>query len=213
MKETLSVRIRDEKKLGTRNTRRLRATGQIPAVLYGHNQAGLNLQIAGEQVTAALRHGTRLVDLSGDVTETALIRQVQWDPFGVDILHLDLFRVSADESVEVTLPIELRGTAAGLREGGVVEFIRHEATIRCPVVALPEKLELNITNLHLGKHLTFADIPLPNGAEMLSDAAQQVVHCVTPKDEKEEVAGAGESAEPEVIGRKKGEEGEEEGEE
>jgi len=210
MKETLSVRVREL--LGTRNTRRLRATGQIPAVLYGHNQVTMSLSIPKEQVAIVLRRGGRLVDLAGDVSETALIRQVQWDPFGVDVLHLDLFRVSAEESVEVTLPIELRGTAPGTKEGGVVEHVRHEANIRCPVLVLPDKLELSIANLHLNKHLTFADIPLPAGAEMLSDPEQQVVHCVEPVDELEEGV-AGESAEPEVIGRKKDEEGEGEAEE
>jgi len=211
MKETLSVRVREQ--LGTRNTRRLRATGQIPAVLYGHNQDGVNLSIPSDQVASVLRHGGRLVDLAGDVAETALIRQVQWDPFGVDILHLDLFRVSAEESVDVVLPIELRGTAPGVKEGGVVEHVRHEAHIRCPVLALPDKLELNISNLQLNKHLTFADIPLPAGAEMLSDAEQQVVHCILPKSELEEAAGAAEPGEPEIIGRKKEDESEGEAEE
>lgn len=205
MKETLSVRVREQ--LGTRNTRRLRATGQIPVVLYGHGQATVSLSVSADQVSSVLRHGGRLVDLAGDVTDTALIREVQWDPFGVDVLHLDLFRVSAEESVEVTLPVELKGTAAGSREGGLVEHIRHEVEIRCPVLALPDKLVLNISNLHLGKHLTFADIPLPEGATLLSDPEEMVVHCVTPKTD-EEAAGGGESAEPEIIGRKKAEEGE-----
>lgn len=211
MRESLSVRVREQ--LGTRNTRRLRAAGNVPAVLYGHKQACVNLTTTGEQVTNVLRRGARLVDLSGDVTETALIRQVQWDPFGVDVLHLDLIRVSAEESVEVTLPIVLKGSAAGVREGGVVEHIHHEAHIRCPVLALPDKLELNITNLGLNKHLTYADIPLPAGAVMLSHLEEQVVHCVVPKAEAEEGAAPAESAEPEVIGRKKEEEGEGEAEE
>lgn len=211
MRDTLQVRVREQ--LGKRNTRRLRATGQIPAVLYGHGQASVSLTTGADQVAGVLRHGGRIVDLAGDVTETALIREVQWDPFGVDVLHIDLFRVSAEESVEVTLPIELRGAAAGSKEGGLVEHIRHEATIRCPVLVLPERLVLNITNLGLNKHLTFADVPLPEGAVMLSDLEEQVVHCVVPKDEVEGTGTPGEAAEPEVIGRKKDEEGEGESEE
>jgi large subunit ribosomal protein L25 len=181
--------------------------------LYGHEQANLHLTVAGDQVAHVLRRGGRLVDLTGDASDTALIRQVQWDPFGVDVLHLDLLRVSAEQSVEVTLPVVLRGTAAGVKEGGVVEHIRHEAHIRCPVLALPDKLELNISSLQLDKHLTFADIPLPAGAEMLSDPEEQVVHSVLPLAVEEEAAAPAEPGEPEVIGRKKEEEGEEEAEE
>ena len=158
------------------------------------------------QVAHAVRHGARLVDLSGDVTETALIRQVQWDAFGIEVLHLDLSRVSADETVEVTLPIELRGAAPGTREGGMVEHVKHEARILCPVVSLPERLELSINNLHLNQSLTLANLVLPNGASIVGESDEIVVHCVPPKAGAEEETAGGDGTEPEVIGRKKGDE-------
>ena len=208
MKDTLSVQIRSG--LGTRNARRVRESGLIPAVLYGHGEANLSLSIPKDQVSKLLRHGGRLVDLTGEVKDTALVRQVQWDSFGIDVLHLDLNRVSADESVEIVLPIELRGTAVGIKAGGVVEHIKHEAKILCPVVSLPEKLELNINSLQLDQSLTLADLPLPAGATLLSDPDDIVVHCITPKADLEEGAVAPvEPGEPEVIGKKKDEEGEE----
>src|SRR5512137_1003140 len=131
MKESLQVKVREQ--LGTRQTRRLRQGGLVPAILYGHGEKNVSLSIPELQVKHAVRHGARLVDLSGDVTETALIRQVQWDAFGLQVLHLDLSRVSADETVEITLPIELKGTAPGVREGGLVEHVKHETRILCPV--------------------------------------------------------------------------------
>ena len=155
----------------------------------------------------AVRHGSRLVDLTGAVTETVLVRQVQWDAFGIDILHLDFGRVSADESVDIVLPVHLRGTAIGLKEGGVVEHIKHELRIRCPALRIPEKLELSVGDLHLDGELTAGQVPLPEGAALLTDADEIVVHCVRPMEEEE--AGATEPGEPEVIGRKKEEEGEE----
>ena len=118
MRESLQVTVR--KQLGSRQTRKLRASGQIPAILYGHKEANVSLQVPTDQVFAVVRHGGRLVDLKGDVTETALIRQVQWDAYGVEVLHLDLSRVSPDETVEVLLPIQLKGSAPGSREGGVI---------------------------------------------------------------------------------------------
>ncbi|MFO0904188.1 MAG: 50S ribosomal protein L25 [Pirellulales bacterium] len=203
MKESLQVKVREQ--LGTRQTRRLRQDGLVPAILYGHGEKNVSLSVPAVQVKHAVRHGARLVDLSGDVTETALIREVQWDAFGIDVLHLDLARVSADETVEVTLPIELRGAAPGSREGGVVEHVKHEARILCPVVSLPERLELSINNLHLEQSLTLADLTLPAGASIVGDADEIVVHCVKPKTAEEEAAAGG-GAEPEVIGRKKADE-------
>lgn len=185
--------------------RRMRDQGVVPAVLYGHKQSNVNLEITSDQVRAAVRHGARLVDLAGDVQETALIRQVQWDAFGVEVLHLDLTRVSSDEAVELVLPIHLKGTAAGTREGGVVEHIKHEVKILCPVVSIPEHLTLNVNNLHVGQSLTLAELPLPAGAKLLTDAGEIVVMCVTPV-EVDETAATAEPGEPEVIGRKKDEE-------
>ena len=96
----------------------------------------------------------------------------------------------------------------------MVEHIKHEVKILCPVVSLPEKLELNINSLKLNQSLTLADLPLPAGAKLLTDPEDIIVHCVTPKAELEEGAVAPvEPGEPEVIGRKKEEEGDEAAEE
>lgn len=205
MRETLKVALRKE--LGSQRSRRLRQTGHIPAILYGHGEANVSLTVPNEQVIAAVRHGSRLVDLTGDVTETVLVRNVQWDAFGTHVLHLDFTRVSADESVDLVLPLELRGSAPGSREGGLVEHVKHELRIRCPVLRIPDKLEINVSSLHLDGELTAGQVVLPDGASLLTDADEIVVHCVRPKTE-DETAATAEPGEPEVIGRKKEEEGE-----
>lgn len=205
MRETLKVALRKE--LGSQRSRRLRQTGHIPAILYGHGEANVSLTVPNEQVIAAVRHGSRLVDLTGDVTETVLVRNVQWDAFGTHVLHLDFTRVSADESVDLVLPLELRGSAPGSREGGLVEHVKHELRIRCPVLRIPDKLEINVSSLHLDGELTAGQVVLPDGASLLTDADEIVVHCVRPKTE-DETAATAELGEPEVIGRKKEEEGE-----
>jgi large subunit ribosomal protein L25 len=203
MKESLQVTVREQ--LGSRKSRRLRASGLVPAILYGHGEKNVSLTIPDSQVKHAVHHGARLVDLKGDVTETALIRQVQWDAFGLEVLHLDLSRVSPDETVEVLLPIQLKGSAPGSREGGVIEHVKHEVRILCPVVSLPEHLDMNINSLHLNQELTLGQLTLPTGAKLLADADEIVVHCVKVKAEAElGAAGAG-GAEPEVIVKKKAE--------
>jgi large subunit ribosomal protein L25 len=200
MRDSLTVSVRTE--LGKLPVRRLRNRGNVPAILYGHGEANVNLAVPSEQVALAVRHGSRLVDLNGAVNETVLVRQVQWDAFGVHVLHLDFSRISADESVDIVLPIELRGTAIGTKEGGVVEHIKHELRIRCPALRIPEKLEVNVSGLHLDQSVTSGQVQLPEGALLLTDADEIVVHCIQPKVE-DELAAAAEPGEPEVIGRKK----------
>jgi large subunit ribosomal protein L25 len=163
----------------------------------------VSLSVPFEQVQAAVRHGSRVVELRGDVQETVLISEVQWDSLGMDILHLDLTRVSATESIQVTLPLELRGEAPGTREGGMLEHLTHEIEIECSAAALPDRMEVSINSLHVGDAIKMGDLELPDGVTLLSDPDGVVVHCIaiTPVEE-EEAAAVAEVGEPEVIGRK-----------
>ena len=203
MTEVLDVKIRDQ--VGTRGAKRVRKAGNIPAVLYGHGSENVNLAVPAEQLEAALRHGSQLVELRGDVQDTALIREVQWDTFGMRVLHLDFVRVSAQERVEVTVSLELRGEAPGAKEGGMVEQVAHEIEIECPASAIPDKIGVRVHELTLGGTIKMSDVPLPEDWRLLSDPDEIVVHCVAPAEAPEEAAEAAEAGEPEVIGRTAGE--------
>ena len=163
MAEVLTVESRDQ--IGTTASRRLRNSGRVPAVLYGHGQETTHLSIAERDVKALLRHQSKTVTLSGDVEDTALVKDVQFDPLGIDVLHLDLLRVNLKESVEVTVPIRLHGDAPGLREGGMLLENLHEVQVRCSAGAIPEEAVLNVSELQLGASLTVADLDLPEGVE------------------------------------------------
>jgi large subunit ribosomal protein L25 len=206
MAESIQVQVREQ--LGKRNNRRLRRGGAVPAVLYGHGLENLNLAIPAEQLDAAVRHGSRLVNLAGAVNDRAFIRDLQWDTFGLHVVHVDLTRVSEHEMVEVEVPVELRGEAPGVREGGVISHLIHELTIECEVTAIPDKIHVNINHLKLEGKITIADLELPPGVRVDADPEDIVVECVVPAAEVEEEVAEG-AAEPEVIGRKKEEEGEE----
>ena len=207
MAEALHVKKRDTR--GKRNARRMRAGGNIPAVLYGHGGESISLTVVREEVASALRQGSRLFDLEGDVAESALVREVQWDTFGVDVLHVDFTRVSAGDRAEMTVAVELRGEAPGVREGGIVSHMLHEVVLDCLVTEIPEVLRVKINSLKLGETITAADMELPDGVNLASDPAAVVVVCAAPVVEEEPEEGeAGEGAEPEVIGRKAEEEDE-----
>ena len=210
MAEALSVEVRQA--LGKRNCRRMRAGGRIPAVLYGHGEAVVHLAVPTDALEAMVRHGHRVVDLQGGVDEQAVIREVHWDPWGARILHVDFNRVSAQERIEVELPIELRGEAPGIKEGGVVEHVLHEVTIECQVTAIPDKIEVNINHLGVDQSITLAELALPPGAKVVNrDLEETVVQCLIPAAVAAAEEEEAEEAEPEVIGRKEAEEaGEEE---
>jgi large subunit ribosomal protein L25 len=212
MAEQLAVRKRSS--TGKRNARRQRAEGHVPAVLYGHGEAVVGLSVEASALAAALRHGARLVELSGELSESALVRAVQWDTFGNSVLHVDFTRVSADERIEVTITVELKGSAPGTKQGGVVQQLVHEVEIECPAGAIPEKLFVNINHLELDQSLLTTAIELPSGAKLLSAEDIVVVLCELPKEMEEPEAGAAATtAEPELIGRKPAEGEESEAEE
>ncbi len=196
------MNVENREESGSLRMKRLRISGKIPAVLYGHGLGTVHLQIPTVEVDAAIRHVSQVVELKGAVSESALIKEVQWDAFGTSILHLDLARVDADEAVEVSISVGLVGVSPGTKVGGMVRHQLHELQISCPASRLPEKLELRINSLEIGQSLTAKEVELPEGASLMTPADEIVVQCVEVLEAAEPEAGEGGMAEPEVIGRK-----------
>jgi large subunit ribosomal protein L25 len=199
--EVLNAEIREDR--GTRAARRMRAAGKVPAVLYGHGQQTVSLTLPADRLTAAIRHGHRLLQLQGGVNEQALITQLQWDVWGQEVLHVDLTRVYADERVKVEVPIELRGEAPGTKSGGVLTQVLASIEVECPAASVPEKLEMNINHLEVNQALTVADLDVPQDVKPLAAADEVVVHCPEAVETPEEAVEG--PAEPELIQRQSGE--------
>ncbi|TWT38077.1 50S ribosomal protein L25 [Posidoniimonas corsicana] len=199
------LKAEPREKVGKLHNRRLRATGKIPAVLYGHGEGSVSLSLAKEQLRTVLRHGGKLVELQGAAKGQALLQDLQWDAFGKRLLHVDLLRVHAGDRVTVEIPVELKGDAPGEREGGVIEFVHHTVSIEVAPAGIPEKLHIDASGLHMNEAAHAAQIlDLPEGAKVLLDEGEVIVHCVPPageaaEDEEGAVSGA---AEPEVVGKK-----------
>ena len=149
----IQAEVRDPQKnkgTGSRVSRRLRKQGRIPAIVYGHKQAPVPISLTRESVWEMIKKSTHLAELVlGDTTEIALVRDVQWDHLGKEILHLDFGRVSADETIETEVRIDLRGTAPGIAEGGVLELLVHNVGVTCRANAIPDAIKIDISNLHL----------------------------------------------------------------
>lgn len=203
MSDVVNVTLRGEDEAGTRACRRMRKSGYIPAVLYGHKEAVVSLKVSPTEVMNAIKAGHKLVDLKGAVNESALVKTVQWDALGYDIVHVDFTRVSASELVRTKVAVELRGEAPGVKEGGVVKFIAHEMDIEAPAAKIPEKIFVSVKELHLGGEIFARDVPLPEGVKLAAHGDDVVVSCDRPVVVEEEAAAAPTSAEPELIRKEK----------
>ncbi|QDS87393.1 50S ribosomal protein L25 [Rosistilla ulvae] len=202
MSDVLNVEIREN--MGTAATRKLRDAGRIPAVVYGHGGENQHLAVPRKDVELLLRHHSKHVQLAGAANDHVLVKDVQWDPLGIEVLHMDLLRVSLTEKVSLTVPIKLHGVAIGLNHHGALNEILHSVEINVPAVKIPEFVELNINDLDVGQSKTAADIELPEGAELVTDATTVIVQMNAPTAEKASDSEEGEaSTEPEVIGAKK----------
>jgi large subunit ribosomal protein L25 len=214
MAETVELKGDARKGFGTRVAQKLRTRGRIPAVLYGHKQDTVSLSLAVDDLMHAIRHGHRFVDLKIDGhTESALIAEVQWDHLGKEVLHVDFKRVSRDERIKVTVPVELRGIAPGVSGGGVLDQPLHVLHVECLPTAVPESIRVAINELQQGAAIHVRELHLPEGVVVLDDPESIVVQVRAPVAEAEPAAAvAATTAEPEVIGRKAAEEGEEKAE-
>jgi large subunit ribosomal protein L25 len=204
MSDSVEVKLRTVK--GSRASRKLRREGLVPAILYGHGEKCIDLVATREAVQAAVRHGSRIVELKGAVKTGALIRELQWDTYGVEPVHIDFLRVSASDRVKVKVPIDMKGECPGHRAGGVVSLILHEIELECTADAVPEKVHVAVGKLNIGGVIKVHDLELPAGAKALVDGDDAVVTCTVAVEKGEDAALAG--AEPELIGRKPTEEGE-----
>ena len=204
MADTITLAAVPRSEIGTRAVRKMRKNGRIPAVLYGRAQEVYSLSVDTEEFEFIIRGGSRVVDLSiEDQSEPALIREVQWDTFGQEILHIDLTRVSLDERISVDIRVELRGTAKGMKVGGVVQHLVHQIPVSCYINAIPEVFQLNVNELDIGEALCVRDVAVLEGTNLEMDPDTVIVRVIEITDE-ETVESAEEgtgSAEPEIIGR------------
>lgn len=201
---TISAKARSE--LGSRANKRLRDAGLLPGVVYGHGEQVVPITLPKKEVSNHLEHGTHVFDLTLDgKTEKVLVKEVQYDHLGIDVIHVDFARVSLDEKVEVTVPLELKGTPKGEAAGAKLQQLIADLHIECLVTEIPDAIRHNVSDLDKDQVVHVRDLKLPGGVRVLLDGevilatCREIIESATATDAA--------SAEPEVIGKKK-EEGE-----
>jgi large subunit ribosomal protein L25 len=210
------------RKPGTKNeARRVRRDGKIPAVVYGAGKDSLPISVDPRVVTRILNsetgHNTIFdLALNGENTK-AMIVDWQYEPIKGRLLHIDLKRIALDKVLRVSVPIFLKGEAAGVKqEGGILEQMLREVEIECLPADIPSHIDVDVSHLTFGKVLRVADLPHSEKVKFLTDSNQPVAHVTSVKEEvvvAPEAAAADAAAapaEPEVIKKGK-QETEEEG--
>ena len=185
---------------GSRFSRKLRGNGRIPAVIYGHKEPVKPISLSRDAIVDFIKKGSHLAELDlGSSTETVLVKAVQWDYLGREIIHVDFARVRADEAIHAQTRLEVRNTAPGVAEGGVLELLVHSIDVKCRANAIPDSIKVDVANLHLNGAIYAKELTLPEGVTLNVDPDTLIVH-VTSRAAAEATPVEGEAVtQPEVI--------------
>jgi large subunit ribosomal protein L25 len=195
----LTAKVRGE--LGSRRNKRLRDAGFVPGVIYGHKEAVVPVTVPKKELVGHLNHGAHLFNLALDgKSENVLVKDVQYDHLGIEVLHVDFTRVDLHERVEVTVPLILKGEPKGEAEGGVLTQVISDIQIECLVTQIPEDIRHNVSDMGLNDVVHIADLKLPDGVRAIQDP-DQIVATVKEVVEEAPAEVAEGAAEPEVIGK------------
>jgi large subunit ribosomal protein L25 len=186
--------------------RKIRREGKVPAVVYGLGTDAQAVTLPGRELQHIL-HGPGGVNtlINLDVTgksELVLARQIQRHPVRHDLLHVDLIRVSRDVAIAAEVPIHLMGEPEGVRDGGLLEQLIFTLSVEAKPADIPQRIEIDVSALTIGDHLSVADLVLPPGVTTTQEAEEQVAHVSQPRglalpEEEEAAAAAAEAAEAE----------------
>ena len=208
---TLKAALRDSAGKGT--ARKLRAAGQVPAVLYGHGEKPRPLAVNAHELglligSISVDNTLVQLDIDGEGLQDVLLREVQMHPYKPEALHVDFFHVHAGEKLHVKVPVRLVGTPVGVHtDGGVLDHVLYDLDVECLPGNIPDAVEIDVSPLGLGESVRVSDIPPREGVKFLQDGELPIASIVGAQRPVEEEAGTDAGpAEPEVLRARKGDE-------
>lgn len=213
--DELTLQVEPRAESGKNSNRRLRGRGLVPAVVYGGGRDPLPIQVDKRTLLNLMRsteghNPVFLLQLAGtDKSRHAMIREMQIDPVSRHVLHVDFQRVLMTENVRVAVHVELVGVPYGVKtDGGLLDFVTREIHVECTPDKIPAKVEVDVSELHIGQHIEAKDLVLPEGVA-LTDEPGRVIASVSHMRATETPAAGGEAlleseqVQPEVIKRGK----------
>ncbi len=213
----IEVEVESREVTGKNACRRLRAEKKVPGNVYGLGRPPFMVAVNPRRVDEVLKMGSGIntifsLSLKGqEGKREAMIKEMQRDPVTENLVHIDFVRVDPTQRIQVKVPIRLLGLATGVKnEGGIVDFVHREIEVDCLPASIPEFVGVDISELHIGQHVSVKDLDVVEGLNIHEDGEQIVAVVVSPKAEEEPVAEdelAEGEGEPEVAAKGK-EEGE-----
>jgi large subunit ribosomal protein L25 len=190
MADNVDLQAKQREERGKNAARRLRASGMVPAVLYGDGDGGTTaLAVPDRVVDYTLQHlgDNALYDIDlGSGGSTARIVDVQRDPVSGRLVHVDFAPVNMRERIEITVPLRVAGDSPGAEEGGVLQQVAYEVQIETLPGDIPQELTLDVSSLGMNENLTLADVRLPDGISLISDPEEVAATVTAPTEITEE---------------------------
>ncbi len=201
--ETPTIPAEPRERVGSRYAQRLRKSGRLPAVVYGHKQDPVAISVDAKATLQMLEHGSRVftLDVTGGETETVLVKDLQFGYLGDNVVHIDFARVDLNEEVTVNVPLKFVGTPPEAKKSGsVVQTDATEIPVTTTVSRIPEEIRIELDEME-GTTLTAGEIELPAGCTLAEDGSIPIISIsfVAAEAEGEEVEVGGDEA-PERIG-------------
>jgi large subunit ribosomal protein L25 len=203
----LSIDVQKRTETGTNANRRLRQSGKIPAVVYGGGKETVPIQLNRKTLIDLMKSGENenaifLLKLADSGQERhAMIHDMQIDPLTRQVIHIDFQRIVMTEKVKVQVPVELVGTAHGVKvEGGMIDFVHREVAVECMPGDIPKHIDLDVTELRVGQHVEAKDLMLPEGVTLAEEPDRVILSLSHTKAEESAVAEG--VAEPELAAKR-----------
>jgi large subunit ribosomal protein L25 len=179
MDQVLKVEVRE--KTGKNAARRLRAEGMIPGVVYGKGIESVPVVLSHKELSAVVAgeggHNNLIVLQGGGSLDgsTIIVADIVREVLKSTPVHVDLHKINLTEKVHVHVPVRLVGTAIGVKEGGLLDFAMHNLDVECLPNQIPEHIDIDITQVAIGRSVHVGDIAVPAGVKLLADAKASVV--------------------------------------
>jgi large subunit ribosomal protein L25 len=216
--DTIKLAVEERTELGNGPSRRLRASGRIPGVVYGKGSSATPISVALEDLKAAMAQGHNVVLELGLDTKArsarkggkarpgalyAVVKDMQFHPTKRQLLHIDLHEVDLSAEIEASVPLELIGNPAGVVDGGILDWEHREVTVRALPTDIPASLELDVSALEIGDHITVAALVVGEDIAVVDDPETMIAAVLAPRLHEEE------EAMPEIVGEQAEESAEE----
>jgi large subunit ribosomal protein L25 len=201
METNLTAVLRDGR--GKNEARRLRRSGQLPAVVYGGESVeGVAVSVDPKSLLKIFHSESGVntiivLSVDGDQASQVLVKEFQLEPISHELLHVDFFRLAMDKALTVTVPVVLHGEPVGVKQqGGLVDFIHREVQVECMPTEIPEHIDVDVSHLEIGDGVRLREVSSGVSWSPVSDPETLLVHVIAPKVEEEaEAEEAAEGAE------------------